>query len=159
MHSGWQAAPPQLKNSGNRQNHSPHKPLAQLCRSTRCSRLHHTCCTLQRLHLILQWPMACPGLATHTLGGLCALWSSSSASRSGKLQHSAKLHPPQTNYPARPQHPVQPPPHLLHTRQRVCLTLQWPVVCPGLTTHTLAELCALCVPCSVSSSTEKLRKE
>ena len=32
---------------------------------------HHICCIV---HWILPWPMACPGLATYTLAGLCALW-------------------------------------------------------------------------------------
>ena len=56
--------------------------------------------------MILQWPMAYPGLVTHTMAGLCALMKTSAASTSGKLQYSAKLHPPQTTCPARTQHPV-----------------------------------------------------
>jgi len=60
-----------------------HKPPAQPGRSTQCRLYHHTCFKLQRLHLTLQWPMTCPGLATHTLTGLCALWLPSSASTFG----------------------------------------------------------------------------
>ena len=94
----------------------PPKPPAQPGQSTQC-KLHHTCCTLQRLNLTLQWPMACPGLATHTLPGLCPLWLLSGISASGKLQQSAKPYPPQSTCPAQLQHPVQAPPHLLHTAE------------------------------------------
>ena len=87
---------------------------AQPGRSTQC-RLHQTCCTQQRLHLTLQWPMTCPRLATHTLAGLCALWLSSSASTSGKLQRPAKPHTPKHHLPSPSQHTLQDPPHLLHT--------------------------------------------
>ena len=76
----------------------------------------------------------------------------SGASTSGKLQHSAKLHPPQTTCPARPQHPVQTPPNLLRALQGLHLTLQLPIACPGLVTHTLAGLCTLWLSSSASSS-------
>ena len=56
--------------------------------------LHHACCTLQRLYLTLQCPMACPGLATHTLAGLCALWLPSAASSSTKSPLSSKTATP-----------------------------------------------------------------
>ena len=91
-----------------------HKPPAQPVLSTQF-RLHHTCCKLLRLHLTLKWPIACPGLAIHTLAGLCALWLPGIASASERLQRSVRMHPPQTNRPAQPQHPVQAQPHLLHT--------------------------------------------
>ena len=107
---------PKLKNARKRQDHGPHKPPAQLCHSTQ-RRLHHTCCTLQRLHLNLQCLMSCPGLAAHTLRGLCALQLPSSASSSEKYQKAAKTQPPQTTCPAMPQHPVPAPPHLLHTAE------------------------------------------
>ena len=76
-------------NSSIQQNRNIPRPSAQLGRSTHC-RLCHTLCAQQSLHLTLQWPMACPRLATRTLVGLCALWLSSGASVYGKLQHSAK---------------------------------------------------------------------
>ena len=68
------------------QNHNPHKPPAQCCRSPQC-RLHNTCCKLQKLHLTLQWHMACPVLATHALAGLCTLWLLSGTCTSARLQH------------------------------------------------------------------------
>ena len=61
------------KTSSIQQNRTPHKPPAQPRHSTQC-RLHHTRCPLKRLHLVLQCPMAYPGLTTHTLAGLSALW-------------------------------------------------------------------------------------
>ena len=132
----------------------PHKPPAQHpCRSPQY-RPHHTCCSLQRLHSTLQCAMACPGLATHTLAGLCALWlPRSAASSSGNLHHK----------PAKPQHldksPAQPcrsPQCRAHLTscalQSLCLTLQCPMACSGLATHTLAGLCALWLPSAASSS-------
>jgi len=114
---GWQAAPPHLQNFTFEQNHSPLKPPVQPGRSTQC-RLHHPCFTLQRLHLILQQPMACPGLTTHILAGPCALWLASGASTpAAKLKHSAKPQHPQTTCPAQPQHPVEVPAQLLHTAE------------------------------------------
>ena len=71
---------------------TPNQPPAQPCRSPQC-RPHHTCCTQHRLHLTFQCPMACPGLATHTLAGLCALLLPSGAAAAAKLQKWAK---PQT---------------------------------------------------------------
>ena len=69
--------------------------------------------------MIFHWPMTCPGLATHTLAGLCALWlSSSTSTTTEKLQHySAKPQPLQTTCPAQPQHPVQALPHMLQTTE------------------------------------------
>ena len=111
-----ESLPPPLEITTNRQNRSPHKPPAQPCRCPQF-RPHHTCCTLQRLHLTLQCRMACLGLATHTLAGLCALWLPSAASSSGTLQKPAKPQPPQTTCPALPQPPVQAPPPLLHAAE------------------------------------------
>ena len=105
-----------FENSSIQQNRIPRKPPAQPGRSTQC-RLHHTCRTLKKLHLTLKWPIVCLGLATHTLAGLLGLWLPSSTSTSGKLQHSAESHTPQTTCPARPQHSVQALPHLLHTAE------------------------------------------
>ena len=81
--------------------------------------LHHACCTLQRLNLTLQCPLCCPGLATHTLAELCALWLPSAASSSfGDLHRRAKPQAPQTTCPnALQQPPVQAPPHMLHTAE------------------------------------------
>ena len=79
----------------------------------------HTFFTLRRLHLTFQWPIACPGLATHKLAGLCALWLPSSASKSGKLQYSGKPHPVQTTCPVRLQHPMQAQPHLVQTAEAI----------------------------------------
>ena len=60
-------------------------------------------------------PHPCPGLATHTLAGLCALWLPSAASSFGNLHKPAKSQPPRTTCTAPlPQPPVQAPPHLLH---------------------------------------------
>ena len=159
--------------------------------------------------MTLQCPMACPGLATHTQAGLCALWLPSTASSSGKLQKSIKPPSPQTTCPALHQPPVPvtsqqqhtaeaafdlavphgmprpghkhtdravwraAPPQLKNSRkrqtaaplnhllslatastqqcrlhqaccilQRLHLTLQCPMACPRLATHTLAGLCA-----------------
>ena len=65
------------------------------------------------------WPMACPGLVTHTLAGLCALWMPSGASSfSGELHKLAKPQPPQTTTcPALPKHQVQASTHLQHTAE------------------------------------------
>ena len=87
--------------------------VAQPGRSTQC-RLHCSCCIPQRVHLTWQWSMACPGLATHTLVGLCALWLASAASSSGNLHKPGKTQPPQnTCGPALWQPPVPAQPHLL----------------------------------------------
>ena len=125
-----------------------HKPPTQPGRSTQC-RLNHIYCASQKLHLTSQWPMAYPGLATHTLAGLCAQLLPCGTSSTGKLQHSAKPYPAQTTCPARPQHPVRDPPFLMHTAETA-----WDitVACgsPWLTTHTLTGLCALWLPSSAS---------
>ena len=150
MHCGCRVLPPSLENSQNRQNRHPHEPPVQHpCRSPQC-RAHHTCCTQQRLHSTLQSPTACPGLATHTLARLCALWLVSGASTAAKLQHSAIPQPPQTTCLARPQRPVlQAPPHLLHTAESAFdLTVADSI--PRSGTHTLAGLCALWLPSGAS---------
>ena len=107
-------------------------------------RLHHTYCSLQRLCLTLQWPMACPaGLATHTLAGLCALWLPSGASSTEKLQKQQNRNPPKP--PAQPCR--SPQCRFCHTSSKLqCLylTLQYPMACPWMATHTLAGLWALC---------------
>ena len=59
--------------------------------------------------------MACPGLATHTLAGLCVLWLPSKASSNEQLKKMAKPHP----CPALPQPPEQAQPHLLHIAEAV----------------------------------------
>ena len=99
-------------------NHTPHKPPAQPCRSPQC-RPHQTYFTLQRrLHLTLQCPMACPGVAPPKLAVLCALWLPSAASSSEvSANRQAKPQLPQTTCPALPQPPVQAPSHLLHTAE------------------------------------------
>ena len=80
VHRSCRVLPPPLDDSINQQNRNPHTPPpTQPCRSPQC-RPHHSFCTLQRLHFTLQCLMACPGLATHTLAGPCALWLPSAAS-------------------------------------------------------------------------------
>ena len=79
--------------STHRQIHNPHKTLAWPCHSPWCQTIQN-CCTLQRLHLTLQCPTACPGLATHTLAGLCVLWLPSAASSSTKSPLSSKTATP-----------------------------------------------------------------
>ena len=128
-------------------NRIPHKPPAQPCRSLQL-RPQKTCCILQRLHLILQCPVACPEMATPTLAGLCALWLLSAASSSGNLHNPAKPHAPQTTRPALPQPPVQAPPHmLLSTEAALDLT-----VAHGMPrtnhSHTDWALCAVVVDCT-----------
>ena len=51
--------------------------------------------TRKDTHLTLQYSIACPGLATRTLAGLCALWLPSTASSSGNLNQPAKPLPQQ----------------------------------------------------------------
>ena len=73
---------------------------------------------LQRLHLTLKCPTACPGLATHTLAGLCALWLPSAASSSGQLHKPANPHPKRTTCTAPlPKPPAHALPHVLHTTE------------------------------------------
>ena len=100
----------------NQNIHSPHNPPAQPCRSTQC-RLHKICSNQRGLYLTMQWPKACPGLATHTLEGLCALWWRSGISSPEKLHKPGQPQPPICTSPALPQHPVKAPPHLLHTAE------------------------------------------
>ena len=63
---------------------------------------HHTCCTLQRLHLTLQCAMACPRLAIHTLAECCALCvlCSVSSSTTEKLRKVVKPQPPHNHLPS-----------------------------------------------------------
>ena len=62
----------------------------------------------------MQWPRACPGLATHTLAGLCAQWLPSTASITEGLRNVTK---PEAIFTAVPQPPVQAPTDLLTTAQ------------------------------------------
>ena len=93
--------------------------------------------------IALQCPVAYPGLATHTLAGLCALWLLSAASSSGNLHKSAKLQPPQTTCLALPQPPVQDPLHLLRTAEAVfSLAVAYGMPRAGHS-HTGRALCAV----------------
>ena len=66
----------------------------------------------------MQWPKACPGLATHTLAGLCEQWLPSTASITEGLQNVTKPEEAsQTTCTVLPQPPVQAPPDLLTTAQ------------------------------------------
>ena len=58
--------------------------------------------------------MACLGLTTHTLTGLCARWLQGGVSSSEKLQETAKPQPPQTTCPDRLRHPMHAPYLLLN---------------------------------------------
>ena len=130
-----------------RQNRNPHKPPAQPCRSPQC-RPHHICCTMQRMHLALQRPMVCPGLATHALAaGLCALWLPSAASSSRTLHKAAKPQPPQTTCPALSQPSAQTLPHLLQTAE-AAFNLAISRGMPGAGhSHTGRALCAVIAEC------------
>ena len=68
---------------------------------------------------ILVRPRACPGLATHTLAGLCAQWLPSTAYITEQLQNVIKPEEASqtTCTAAVPQPPVQAPPDLLTTPQ------------------------------------------
>ena len=138
-----------LEISTNRQNRNPRKPPAGPGHSAHCRPLH-AYLKMQRLQLTLQYPTACPGLATHTLAGLCALWFPSAASSSGNLHEPAKPQPPpQTiTFPALLQPPVQAPLEIFTK------ALQCPMACPGLDIHTLAGLCVLWLLSAASSSTK-----
>ena len=126
-------------------NRNHHKPPSQPCRSPQC-RLHHSCYILQRLYLTLQCPMACPGLATHTLAGLCALRLLSTASSSENLHKPAKPQPPQTTCHALPQSPVQAQPQLLHAVEEAAFYLAVPHCVPRAgKSHTGRALCAVVV--------------
>ena len=105
--------PSSLKTCAHRQHCNPHKKTAFPCCSP-YSRVHHTCTTQQRLHLTFKCRMACPGMATHTLAGLCALSLLIAASSSGNLHKPVKPQPPHTTCTALPQPPAQAPPRLLH---------------------------------------------
>ena len=143
---GCRVLPPPLEICTNRQKRNPTVPPAQRCRSPQY-RPHHTCCTLQGLHLTLNCPTACPGLATHALAGLCALWLPSAASSSGNLHKPGKPHPPQTTGPALPQPPVQGPPHLLLSAEPAFdLVVLYGMPRAGLS-HTGRALCAVVTQC------------
>jgi len=131
--------PPQTLKTASPTNHLPSPNVPQ------CRLHHNTCCTLQRLHLTLQYPMACPGLATHTLAGLWGLWLPSASSSSGNLHKPAKLQAPQTTCPALLQPPVHAPPHLLHIVQQTEFDLAVvPHGMPGTGhSHTGRALCAV----------------
>ena len=98
--------------------------------------------------MTLQCPMACPGLATHALAGLCALWLPSAASSSGTLPKPGKNAPPQTTCTAPlPQPPVQAPPPLLHTAE-AAFDLAVPHGMPRAGhSHTGRALCAVVAEC------------
>ena len=135
--------PPPLEISAFRHILTPHKPPAQPCHSPKCM-LHHTCCTLQGLGLFLQCPIAYPGLISHTLAGLCALWLPSAASSySGNLHKPANTHPPQNTCPVLPQPPVWAPSQLLHTAEAAFdLTVPYGTPRAGHS-HTGRALCAV----------------
>ena len=64
--------------------------------------------------------MASPGLATHTLVGLCVVWMPSSASTTGILPDTGKTAPPTNKQPSLlQQHPVQAPSHQLNIEKTV----------------------------------------
>ena len=92
--------------------------------------------------------MACPGLATHTLAGLCALWLPVAASSSGNIHHKlAKPQPPQTIRPALPQPPAQAPSLLLHSAESA-FDLAVPHGMPRAGhSHTGRALCAVVAEC------------
>ena len=148
MRCGCRVLPPPLEISTNPQNQKPHKPSAQHpCPSPQC-RPHHTCCTQQKLHLTLQCPMTCSGLATHALAGLCALWLSSAASSFGSFHKPAKPQPPESTCTATlPQPPAQAPPPLLHTAEAAFdFTLPHGMPRAGHS-HTGRVLCAVVAEC------------
>ena len=66
-------------------HHLPSPAAASSAASTTPAAHSRGCC------LTLQWPMVCPGLATHTLAGLCALWLRNAASSSDNLHKPEKL--------------------------------------------------------------------
>ena len=69
------------------------------------------------------------------------------------LHKPAKLHPPQTTFPAMLQPPQCSLHHACQAPQRLHLTLQCPMAsCPGMATLTLAGLCVLWLPSTASSS-------
>ena len=97
----------------------------------------------------LQLPMACPGLTTHTLAGLCALWLPSTACSSGNKHKPAKSEqPPQTTTcPALPQPPAQAPQHLLHTAE-AAFDISQPYDMPRAGhSHASRALCAVVAEC------------
>ena len=106
-----------------------------------------TCCTLQRLHLTLQWPMACSGLATHKLARICEPWLPNAASSTGNLHKPAKPQPPQTTCPALPQPPVQSRPHLMHTIDAEFDLAVAHSICRAGHSHTNGVMCAVVAEC------------
>ena len=115
VHCACQAMYPQLKNIRKWQNRNPHKKQLPSTSAAPTAGSTSPAAHFWELHLTVQCPMACPGLATHALAELCALWLLSQASYAENLQKAVKPQPPQTTCPSLPQHPVQAPPHLLQT--------------------------------------------
>ena len=74
--------------------------------------------------MTLQCPMACPGLATLTLAGLCALWLPSAASSCGNLHTPAK--PPTNHLPS----PAAAPSASPTTPALRCRDYIWPCSAP-----------------------------
>jgi len=96
--------------------------------------------------------MACPGLANHTLAGLCAQWLPSIASINEGLQDVSKPEEASqtTTCTALPQPPVQAPPDLLLTTAQGAFDLAVAqgiprtghphtggALCPGAAEHSL----------------------
>ena len=63
----------------------------------------------------MQWPRVCPGLATHTLTGLCAQWLPSTGFNAEGLQNVVTNS--EATCTAEHSPPVQSPPDLLTTAQ------------------------------------------
>ena len=88
--------------------------------------------------------MACPGLATHTLAGLCAQWLPSTACITEGLQNVTKPEATQSTCTAVPQPPVQAPPDLLLTTAQAAFDL---AVAQGMPraghSNTCGALCAV----------------
>ena len=87
--------------------------------------------------------MACPGLAIHTLAGLCALLLPSSISTSVKDPHSAKPHPHILPAQAGRSTPVQAPPDLLHTAETAFDLAVAYGMSRAIHSHTSRALCAV----------------
>ena len=133
----------------------PQTTCPVLLRSSQC-RLHHTCCTLQGLHLTLQWPIAYPGLVTYSRAGLCALWLLSGASTSSGYPALKQTAPPRNHLPSTATAPSTGS-NTPAADFRGCIL---PLVTHGMpelvTTRTLAGLCALWLPRGASTSGNKL---
>ena len=91
--------------------------------------------------------MACPGLATHTLAGLCAQWLLSSTSSPENLHKSSTPQPPQITCPAKPRYPVEAPSHLLYSADAAFdLEVHHGIPRAGHS-HTGRALCAVVADC------------